>query len=86
MTSDDEESTNFNRLNKMAPESVNLSQSLSPHQTFTPINKLQEVSPYNHKDKPSRHMETKFPPKLDLDSNSDSANQYYKHGFGQHGP
>jgi len=30
----------------MAPESVNLSQSLSPHQTFTPINKLQEVSPY----------------------------------------
>jgi len=31
-------------------------------------------------------METKFPPKLDLDSNSDSANQYYKHGFGQHGP
>jgi len=32
----------------MAAESVNLSQSLSPHQTFTPINRLQEkdVSPY----------------------------------------
>lgn len=29
-----------------------------------------------------RHVENKFPPKLELDSNSDSANQYYKHGFG----
>ena len=34
------------RLNRMAADSVNLSQSLSPHQTFTPQNKLQEISPY----------------------------------------
>ena len=30
----------------MAAESVSLGQSLSPHQTFTPLNKLQEISPY----------------------------------------
>ena len=30
-TSDDEESNNLTRLNRMAAESVNLSQSLSPH-------------------------------------------------------
>ena len=30
----------------MAAESVNLSQSLSPHQNFTPQNRLHEISPY----------------------------------------
>lgn len=69
LTSEDDESINLTRLNRMVPESVNLSQGHSPHQTFTPINKLQEkdVSPY--KEKMARNV-----PKLELDSNSDSAN------------
>lgn len=30
----------------MAPESINLSASLSPNQNFTPLNRLHEISPY----------------------------------------
>ena len=45
--------------------------------------KLTEISCFaqNQKEKLARNV-----PKLELDSNSDSANQYYKHGVGQHGP
>jgi hypothetical protein len=42
----DDFDSNFQQLMRVAPESINLSASLSPNQNFNPLNRLQEISPY----------------------------------------